>query len=69
MWFQPYARIEESDVATQRELEFYTKSMPVKITYKWKGNFNHLEIHSKSNDYRPIVIVIAWLEKIDIYAL
>lgn len=37
--FQPYARIEESDVAAQREAEFYTKSLPEKMTHKWKGDW------------------------------
>lgn len=35
--FQPYARIEEDEVITRRETVFYTKSMPEKITLKWKG--------------------------------
>lgn len=40
---QPYARIEENDVATRRETIFYTKSMPEKITLKWKGEWNCLK--------------------------
>lgn len=34
---QPYARIEQSEVVSRREAEFYTKSLPEKMTYKWKG--------------------------------
>lgn len=37
MQFQPYARIEENEVASRRETIFYTKSLPEKITLKWKG--------------------------------
>lgn len=39
IWFQPYDRIAENDVASRIETVFYEESMPKKITYKWKGKF------------------------------
>ncbi|XP_055294949.1 poly [ADP-ribose] polymerase-like [Sitodiplosis mosellana] len=32
----PYARTEQNDVKSRRETVFYTKSLPEKLTYKWK---------------------------------
>lgn len=39
MWIilQPYDRIEQSNVVSRRDADVYTKSLPQKITYKWKG--------------------------------
>lgn len=42
--FQPYARIEENDVPAQRDTDFYTKSMPEKVTYKLKGELHDDEM-------------------------
>lgn len=49
MWnvqFQPYDRIEENDVGTQHETAFYTKSLPEKMTHKYKGKWDHWLIAS-----------------------
>lgn len=59
-FFQPFSRIEQSEVKSRRETTFYTKSIPEKITYKIESKISTIILsnHSLFSFYLIIVSTI-----------